>query len=318
MTEAKLMTMRDAFIGALSERMEADGAIFFLTADLGAPALDRMREKFPDRFINVGIAEQNLINVATGLALEGFAVYTYAIAPFITMRAYEQVRVNLAISSQIRPVNVTMIGLGGGVSYQVSGPTHHSLEDLAIMRLLPNLSVFCPSDWVVARQLVDHTRAGTGPKYVRMDGKPLPAIHSESADLDFRKGFAQLVQGADICLASTGFMSHRALRAAGERPGVAVTDIFTLKPCDEDALAAALAPYRHVITLEEAFINNGGLDCLVAKVIREHELGCRIHPIGFNDRYVFDLGSRDRLHALNNMDEAAVIARIDHLRAARA
>ena len=316
MTVTKTMTMRDLFIGTLCDRMATDDSIFFLAADLGAPALDRIREQFPDRFINVGIAEQNLINVASGLALEGFAVYTYAIAPFITMRAYEQVRVNLAISSQIRPVNVTMLGLGGGVSYQVSGPTHHCLEDLAIMRLLPNMSVYCPSDWVTAQALVDHTRKTAGPSYIRFDGKALPALHADPAAVDLVRGFAELAAGDDICLVSTGFMSHRAARIAAERPGVAVIDLFALKPCDEAALADALSAYRQVITMEEAFVNNGGLDSLVTKVVREHELGCRQHPVGFQDRYVFELGTRDRLHAINDMDEAAVIGLIDRLRGA--
>jgi len=316
MSVSTVMTMRDAFIGTLCDRMATDETIFFLAADLGAPALDRIRDQFPDRFINVGIAEQNLVNVATGLALEGFTVYTYAIAPFITMRAYEQARVNLAISSQIRPINVTMLGLGGGVSYVVSGPTHHCLEDLAIMRLLPNMSVYCPSDRVVAAQLVDHTRATIGPNYIRLDGKPLPALHSDPVSVDLNKGFVQLASGQEICLVSTGFMSHRAVKVAQERPGVAVLDLFSLKPCDEAALAAALAPYRHVITMEEGFINNGGLDSLVTKVVREHQLACRQYPVGFNDRYVFELGSRDHLHHINKMDETAVIDLVDRLRRA--
>lgn len=316
MSQVAPMTMRDSFIGTLCDRMAQDDKIFFLAADLGAPALDRLRELYPERFINVGIAEQNLINVAAGLALEGFKVYTYAIAPFITMRAYEQVRVNLAISSQIRPVNVTMIGLGGGVSYQVSGPTHHCLEDLAIMRLLPNVSVYCPCDPVVAAALVDHTRATAGPKYLRFDGKALPPLPHDAAAIDFAKGFAELTAGNGICLLSTGFMSHRAVRAAALRPGVAVIDIFSLKPCDEGALAKALSPFDHVVTLEEALIGNGGLDSLVAKVLREHDLPARLHPVGVNDRYVFDLGSRDELHAINGMDDTAVIALIDRLRGA--
>lgn len=314
MTTPKMITMRDAFIGKLCDRMNKDSSIFFLAADLGAPALDRIRDEYPDRFINVGIAEQNLINVASGLALEGFSVYTYAIAPFITMRAYEQARVSLAVSSQIRPVNVTMIGLGGGVSYVVSGPTHHCLEDLSIMRLLPNMSVYCPSDWVIAEQLVDHTRETIGPKYIRFDGKALPALYADPSDVDIAKGFTQLAPGNDICLVSTGFMSHRALAVAKERPGIGVVDIFSLKPCDEASLATVLAPYRHVITMEEGFINNGGLDSLVTKVVRENELSCRQHPIGFNDHYVFELGSRDRLHAINGMDETAVIDLVDRLR----
>ncbi|MGE0920240.1 transketolase family protein [Trichlorobacter lovleyi] len=314
MSAAQIMTMRDAFIGTLCDRMAADHSIFFLAADLGAPALDRMRSEFPERFINVGIAEQNLINVASGLALEGFNVYTYAIAPFITMRAYEQARVNLAVSSQIRPVKVTMLGLGGGVSYVVSGPTHHCLEDLAIMRLLPNMSVYCPADWVTAGALVDHTRSTNGPAYIRFDGKALPALYAEPATVNLPRGFSQLVQGTATCLVSTGFMTHRALAVAQQRPGVAVIDLYSLKPCDEQALATALRPYNRVISMEEGFINNGGLDSLVAKVIREHELPCRQESVGFNDRYVFDLGSRDHLHGINGMDEAAVIALIDRQR----
>jgi transketolase len=314
MTAPTAMTMRDVFIGTLCDRMSSDGSIFFLTGDLGAPALDRMRSEFPDRFINVGIAEQNLINVATGLALEGFTVYAYAIAPFITMRAFEQARVHLAISSQVRPVNVTMIGLGGGVSYVVSGPTHHCLEDLAIMRLLPNMAVYCPSDWVVAGQLVDHTRATAGPKYIRFDGKALPALYGDPAAIDINRGFARLASGSDICLVSTGFMTHRAIRVAQQCPGAAVIDVFSLKPCDEKALASELASCRHVITMEEAFINNGGLDSLVNKVVREHELECRQHPIGFHDAYVFELGSRDHLHAINGMDEAAIMTLIQRLK----
>lgn len=316
MSEPVMMTMRDSFIGTLCDRMAGDETLFFLAADLGAPALDRLRDEFPDRFINVGIAEQNLINVAAGLALEGFTVYTYAIAPFITMRAYEQVRVNLAVSSQIRPVNVTMIGLGGGVSYQVSGPTHHCIEDLAIMRLLPNISVYCPSDWVVAAKLVDHTRTTTGPKYIRFDGKALPPLYPDAATVDLTKGFSELVNGTDICLVSTGFMTHRAVRAAQQVAGVGVIDLFSLKPCDEAAFAAVLARFRHVVTIEEGLINNGGLDSLVTKVIRDNQLDCRQHPMGFNDRYVFDLGSRDHLHAINGMDEVAIAGLVRRLRGA--
>ena len=95
-----------------------------------------------------------------------------------------------------------------------------------------------------------------------------------------------------------------------------MVDLFSLKPCDEDSLAVTLAPYRHVVTMEEAFINNGGLDSLVTKVVREHKLECSQHPVGFNDRYCFDLGSRDHLHAINSMDETAVIALADRLRVA--
>ncbi len=306
------MTMRDAFIGTLCDRMAQDDSIFFLSADVGAPALDRMRQEHPHRFINVGVAEQNMINIATGLALEGFAVYTYFIAPFI-MRAYEQVRVNLAVSSQVRPLNISMLALGGGLSYQVSGPTHHCLEDLAIMRLLPMLQVYSPSDWVIARQLVEYTRTIPGPKYVRFDGKSLPALHKETG-VEMGKGFAVLHEGSDVCLVGTGFMTHIACRIARSIPGISVIDMFALKPYDDAALAATLAPFRHAVTLEEGFVDNGGLDSLVGSVIRNHGLACRQHVFGIRDRYVFELGSREYLHSLNGMDEPAITAFVEHLR----
>src|SRR3989338_2946784 len=152
-----LRTMRDAFIEQIYNKMRHMDDIFFLTADFGAPSLDKIRCEFKDRFINVGIAEQNLINVATGLALEGYKVYAYAIAPFITMRCYEQIRVNLAVLSQIRPMCVNIIGVGAGFSYDMSGPTHHCLEDLSIMGTLPNVTVFSPSDYSSAERYVDET-----------------------------------------------------------------------------------------------------------------------------------------------------------------
>ena len=136
--------MRDVFIEGIYNRMQEDRNLFFISADFGSPKLDRLREDFKDRFINVGIAEQNLINISTGLALEGFTVYAYAIAPFLTMRAYEQIRINLSLHAQLKEININLIGVGAGLSYDVSGPSHHCLEDLSIMRTLPNLIVFSP------------------------------------------------------------------------------------------------------------------------------------------------------------------------------
>jgi transketolase len=297
--------MRDLFIETLCNRMADNPHIWFLAADLGSPALDRMRREFPDRCINVGIAEQNLVNIASGLALEGQIVYGYAIAPFIAMRAYEQVRVNLSVSSQIRPVNVNLIGVGGGVSYQVSGPTHHCLEDLSIMRLLPNMTVFSPSDAALAGAFVDYSIGHQSPKYLRFDGKALPVLYEKVSPELLAAGFCELVPGRDVCLVATGFMTQRAVRVAKET-GCGAVDLFLLKPFDQEQLFAALSRYRHVITLEEAFINGGGLDCAVSSLLTERRSPLTLDRIGFNDRYVFDLGSRDELHALNGMDDNAI------------
>ena len=308
--QIKPKTMRDAFIEAIHERMRENNRIFFVSADFGSPALDKLREDFKDRFINVGIAEQNLINVSVGLALEGYVVYAYAIAPFITMRDYEQIRQSLSISSQVRPINVNLIGVGAGLSYDVSGPTHHCLEDISVMRLMPNFTVFSPSDWLLAKKFIDYSINVKMPKYLRFDSKAMPAIYDNINDLKIEEGFYELVKGEKVCLVSTGFMTHRALKAAKELKDVGVVDMFMLKPVNEKLLLETLKKYAYIITIEEGFIGNGGLDALISKVILDNQLNIKLKRMGFNDKYLFELGGRDYLHKLNNLDEEAIVKAI--------
>mgnify|MGYP001606688071 FL=1 len=308
--QVKPKTMRDAFIEAIHERMRENNRIFFVSADFGSPALDKLREDFKDRFINVGIAEQNLINVSVGLALEGYVVYAYAIAPFITMRDYEQIRQSLSISSQVRPINVNLIGVGAGLSYDVSGPTHHCLEDISVMRLMPNFTVFSPSDWLLAKKFIDYSINVKMPKYLRFDSKAMPAIYDNINDLKIEEGFYELVKGEKVCLVSTGFMTHRALKAAKELKDVGVVDMFMLKPVNEKLLLETLKKYAYIITIEEGFIGNGGLDALISKVILDNQLNIKLKRMGFNDKYLFELGGRDYLHKLNNLDEEAIVKAI--------
>ena len=311
----EIRIMRDVFIEEIYNRMHKDSTLFFVSADFGSPKLDILREKFKDRFINVGIAEQNLINISTGLALEGFTVYAYAIAPFLTMRAYEQIRVNLSLHAQAKELNVNLVGVGAGVSYDVSGPTHHCLEDISIMRTLPNITVFSPSDWVLAEKFVDYSIKVKKPKYLRFDGKPLPKIHLHIEDSDLMNGFKELRKGEKICLVATGYMTHKAIKIVDllkdKNRNIGVIDIFVLKPFDEDLFFRSLSQYDYVITLEEAFINKGGLDSLVASIIDRRDSKKRLKRMGFKDAYVFDMGSREHLHKLNNLDEESIIKVIE-------
>lgn len=303
-------TMRDSFIDRLYERMREREDLFFLTADFGAPKLDGFRVEFADRFINVGIAEQNLINVAAGLALEGFTAYAYGIAPFLTMRAYEQIRNNLALMAQLREVNVNMIGVGAGLSYDVSGPTHHCLEDIGIMRILPNVSVLSPSDPELAARLVDYTLRDKKPKYLRFDGKPLPPIYRADEEIRLDDGLHEFVRGSDVCIVSTGYMTHKALRVrellSRDRIDAGVIDVFILKPCDESALSRALSRYDCVATLEEGFVRRGGLDGLVSGILNGRGTPARFAALGFGGEYVFEIGDREYLYALNGLDDTAV------------
>jgi len=291
--------MRDVFLSALIERMRENRKIFFLTADFGSPVLDQLSEMFPDRFINVGIAEQNLINVAAGLALENFTVYAYAIAPFITMRCYEQIKVNLALMSQLKSMNVNLIGVGAGFSYVVSGPTHHSIEDISIMRTLPNIEVLSPPDWVMARDMVDFTLNCTGLKYLRLDSQPTMAIYPQDTSSFNEKGYNPIKKGSALCMITTGYMTMQALELnkilSLEGIESSVIDVFRLKKPDCPALAEELSKHKLVISMEEAFTGKGGLDSLVLNLKNDFDLPFKFKAVGINDSYKFDLGSRDQL-----------------------
>jgi len=309
---AEIKTMRDAMIKKICQEMQERENIFFVSADMGAPTLDELRTKFKDRFISVGIAEQNLINVSTGLALESYTVYSYGIAPFLTMRAYEQIKNNIALMSQIKKdMNINLMGVGVGLSYDLSGPSHHALEDMCIMRALPNLIVFSPSDWVLAEKFVDYSIKIKRPKYARLDGKPVPRIYDAGQKIDFQKGFCELVAGEKVCLVATGVMTQRALEVAGDclKNGmkVGVLDIFLLKPLNYDSMYEALKKYECVITMEEGFINKGGVDGLVSDLLNTKQLDVKLINLGLKDRYIFEMGNRNYLHKLNYLDKESVI-----------
>jgi transketolase len=295
----KPIAMRDALLDRIWQEMAHDPKIFFTTADFGSPVLDKIRADFPARFVNVGIAEQNLINVSAGLALEGYAVFAYAIAPFITMRCYEQIRVSLALLSEVRPMNVNLIGVGAGYSYVVSGPTHQCYEDITLMRVLPNFRVLSPSDHVSAGGLFSRCVDTPGPKYLRLDAQVLPVLYQGPAP-DLNLGFHIHRNGERVCLVATGYMVHTALNVAEKLAitghSVGVIDLFDISNFDADQLESFLAPYVGIVTLEEGFRGRGGVDAMFFDFISRRGLTARMLNLGVAGAYSFELGSRVELH----------------------
>jgi transketolase len=291
--------MRDALLERIHRAMASDQDIFFVSADFGSPVLDRIRADYPQRFVNVGIAEQNLINISAGLALEGYKVFSYAIAPFITMRCFEQIRVSLALLSELRPMNVNLIGVGAGYSYVVSGPTHQCYEDITLMRGLPNFQVMSPADHITAESLFDRCVNEVGPKYLRLDAQVLPVIYGALAP-DIANGFNVHRRGEKICCVATGYMLHTAfavadrLLEAGARVGV--IDLFDLARFAPDNLRRELLPYQTVVSMEEGFAGRGGLDALLYNFIGHNGLDAKLLNIGVEGGYRFDLGTRTELH----------------------
>jgi transketolase len=305
--------MRDALLERIYQEMGSDDSIFFVSADFGSPVLDKIRNDFPVRFVNVGIAEQNLINISAGLALEGFTVFTYAIASFITMRCYEQIRVSLAILSEVRPMNVNLIGVGAGYSYVVSGPTHQCYEDITLMRALPNLRVYSPSDHITSSALFNNCIDYSGPKYLRLDAQVLPVIYNNSVPI-ISDGFEVLNKGGKICLIATGFMVHTALKVAHEMAKigeqVCVVDIFDLTNFSEKKLESLLSNYSGLVSLEEGFTGCGGLDSLLFEFTSRRNVSIKILNLGVDPGYSFELGTRSELHEKVGIGLSSVIKQI--------
>jgi transketolase len=261
--------------------------------------LDKIRADFPERFINVGIAEQNLINISAGLALEGYTVFAYAIAPFITMRCFEQIRVSLALLSEVRPMNVNLIGVGAGYSYVVSGPTHQCYEDITLMRALPSFQVLSPADHVSAGALFDRCIGTMRPKYLRFDAQVLPVIY-ESSPPNLDIGFHVHRQGSGVCLLATGYMMQTALKVADALRDsglmVGVIDLFDIANFDADLMETLLKSYKGLVTMEEGFRGRGGIDSMMFEFIARHHLDLSLLNIGVEGGYRFELGSREELH----------------------
>jgi transketolase len=303
-SEKKIIAMRDIIIDDIYEKMKSDKKIYFLSSDFGSPRLDRIRKSFSNRFINVGIAEQNTINISLGLALEGNSVIVYGIAPFITMRAFEQLRVNLAIHSQIKDINVTILGVGAGLSYDVSGPTHHCLEDIAIINTLPNFSIYSPSDPYSAIKLFRASCTINKPKYFRLDGKPLPNISEKISNTDINNGFRIFNHGSDICIISTGYMTQTSKQIIEINKGldIGLIDILRISPLNIKLIQRRLENYRYVITIEEGFIGCGGLDSIINRICVQNIPRIKVRNFGFEKKFVFEMGTREELHKKNKLD----------------
>ena len=295
----KPLPMRDVFLEKIWREMSVDSLIFFVSADFGSPVLDKIREDFPDRFINVGIAEQNLINISAGLAIEGYKVFAYAIAPFITMRCFEQIRVSLALLSEVRPMNVNLIGVGAGYSYVVSGPTHQCYEDITIMRALPNFQVLSPADHITTSFLFNSCVAANGLRYLRLDAQVQPAVYLLKPPV-ISDGFHVHNKSNSVCLIATGFMVHTAFKIEKEMSSngikLGVIDIFNITNFSKKNLKKILSQYSAIVTLEEGFRGRGGLDSMLFEFISESKLDLKTLSIGVDPGYSFELGSRDELH----------------------
>jgi transketolase len=259
------MGHRGAFATALLELAETVPNLAVLTADLGSlTGLDRFIKQHPDKYYNLGIAEQNLIGVAAGMAKEGFVTFATTYATFITMRSYEQIRLNVAYMG----FNVKIIGTGSGLAMGMLGTSNYGIEDLALMRALPGMTVVQPCDGMEIVKTIHAAAHHVGPMYIRLTGVlNSPIVHQH--DFDFQIGKAiRFREGKDLTIFAAGTMVHEALAAATalEQHGIAaaVVNMHTVKPLDHAAIDRACAESKLIVSLEEHGVV-GGLGGAIAE-----------------------------------------------------
>lgn len=257
---------RATFGLAVAELGKTEPDLVVLTADTSTSAgLDRFKKAFPDKFIDVGIAEQNLIGIAAGLASEGFTVMTATFAPFQTMRCCEQIRINLGYMNQ----KVVMTGLASGVVLGTLGYTHCCIEDMAVMRAIPGITVLSPADCGETVKAVEAAIRHNGSVYIRLTGgKDNPPVYTKDYDFEIGRGIV-LERGTDVALVATGTMVHRSLAAAkilaARGVSATVVDIHTIAPIDQRLIGEICKSHRLLVSVEEHSIM-GGLGSAIAEV----------------------------------------------------
>ncbi len=290
--------MRNAFIQSLTAIAEKNKNVTLLTGDLGYTVFEDFKEKFPSQFFNMGVAEANMIGVASGMAMSGLVPIVYSIATFASMRGYEQIRTDVCLHN----ANVKIIGTGAGLSYGHAGSTHHSQEDIGILRVLPNITIVCPSDPTQTRVITEHIIDNKGPVYMRLGKRGEPVIYKSLKRFKLGKGIV-LREGKAIALIATGNQVHNALLTADllAKKGhqITVVDMHTIKPIDEKLIKQLVQSHQCVFTLEEHSII-GGLGSAVAEVIAEGNRAsiAGFHRIGISDTFFTNVGSHEYLREI--------------------
>ncbi|WP_289183869.1 transketolase family protein [uncultured Dubosiella sp.] len=297
---------RVAICDALMEKAKTDKDIVIVVSDSrGSASLTPFANAYPERTVEVGIAEQDLVGIAAGLASAGKKPFAASPASFLTMRAIEQIKVDVAYSN----VNVKLIGISAGVSYGALGMSHHSLQDLAVLSAIPNMRVLVPADFHETKKMMEAIMDDSIPTYIRVGRNPVEEVH-ENDDFDLEIGKAiELRQGGDLTIIATGEMVRTACDTADllKKEGVAarVLDMHTIKPLDEEAIVAAAKETGKIITLEEHNVTNG-LGAMVAKVVCEYA-PCKVKALGLPDESLIT-GESAQLFAYYGLVPEAIAA----------
>jgi len=300
--------VRDAFFQALLEHARRDSRIVLVNPDTAGFYCDAFQRELPEQYVNTGIAEQNSVGLAAGLALAGRRPFIFNILAFNCYRCFEQVRLDVCAMN----LGVVLAGVGAGLDYGLFGPSHHATEDVALMRTLPGMAVWSPAGANMVAPLVAHCLAAGGPAYLRLSRASEPAVYSPETVPTPDDGIAPLRPGRDLLLAATGSMVARALEVAAALSGsldVGVVDVFRLKPFPEQRFVELAAPYPSIATLEEHIVS-GGLGTAVLEAISGHGMYKNVRRLGLPCTFCRICGDREYLQRQCGLDTASLVARI--------
>lgn len=291
---------RDATFMELYSIALQDPKVIILTADTGAFIFKEFQKNIPKQFCNVGIAEQNMMSAAAGLALTGKNVFVFGISSFVTMRCYEQIKIDICCMN----LPVTILGMGTGYGYSIDGPTHHVTQDMSIMRALPGMTIWSPSDCTLTSAAIHYAYASSTPNYIRIDKGPLASLYNPD-HYDFSQGVCSLKPGKDVTIVATGIMVTQAFAVVQElaKEGIdaGIIDFYRVKPANESLFMEMISHTNRLVTLEEHCLA-GGLSSLVCEIVADSGGSHRIKRIGIPDQYRLEVGSREWVRSLDGLD----------------
>lgn len=302
--------MRSTFVNTLAELARKNDRVMCVIGDTGFSVFEEFEREFKERFINVGIAEQNFVSVGAGLAAMGMKPYIYNVVSFMTLRGLEEIV--LDVCYQENPV--VLVGVGGGHAYGPAGPTHHAYFDIAMMRMLPNMTVVCPADPVEMRAIMMASETFDKPLYIRIGRSVDPVVHAGEISFEIGKGIC-MREGSDSVLFATGTMVKDAVQVcellAQHGIQLALYSMHTIKPIDDKLIQACMQKYPAIFTLEEHSAN-GGLGSAVGDVLLAsgNTQNVIFQKFGFPDTFAPVTGSREYLNASYGLDAESVARQI--------
>lgn len=299
--------MRKVFANALIELAEDNPKICFITPDMGYSIIDDFQIKFPERYFNLGIAEQNVIAVAAGMALSGYKPYVYSVIPFIVHRCLEQIRVNVSYAN----LDVKVIGIGAGFEYGIAGATHQGTEDITIMRSLPNFEVYSPGSFYEMEAITKLTAQNNHPTYIRIGRMKNSEVHSSGK---IELGRASVIEeGKDMAFIATGSMLPVAYECAQElkKEGInpTVISMHTIKPIDKECILNLINKGYKIFTFEEHTII-GGFGSAIAEIIAESGKSVPFKRLGINDEFSHIVGKAQYIREQFKLDKAGILEQI--------